>query len=83
MFRHAARWFGEQGIGMPVTSMDVESGPLVVTSVLRALRLLELFEPGRPEMSLADIVRARVGLGRTPATVMGQLWHSLWLTPTD
>src|SRR5215210_3413964 len=51
---------------MPVTSMDVEPGRLVVTSVLRALRLLELFERGRPEMSLADMVR-RSGLSKTTA----------------
>lgn len=37
---------------------------MVVTSVLRALRLLELFEPGRPEMSLADFVRLG-GLSKT------------------
>ena len=39
---------------------------MVVTSVLRALRLLELFEPGRPEMSLADFVRSS-GFSKTTA----------------
>jgi DNA-binding IclR family transcriptional regulator len=51
---------------MSLTSMDVEPGRVVVTSVLRALRLLELFEPGRPEMSLAEFVR-RSGYSKTTA----------------
>jgi DNA-binding IclR family transcriptional regulator len=51
---------------MPVSSMDVEPGRMVVTSVLRALRLLELFEPGRPEMSLTDFVRLS-GFSKTTA----------------
>jgi DNA-binding IclR family transcriptional regulator len=49
-----------------VTSIEVEPGRVVVTSVLRALRLLELFEPGRPEMSLAEFVR-RSGYSKTTA----------------
>ena len=51
---------------MPVTSRDVEPGRMAVASVLRALRLLELFEPGRPEMSLAEFVR-RSGYSKSTA----------------
>src|SRR3954454_14381847 len=51
---------------MPVRSTDVEPGRMVVTSVVRALQLLELFEPGHPEMPLADFVR-RSGLSKTTA----------------
>ena len=38
-------------------SVGDEPRRIVVTSVLRALRLLKLFEPGRPEMSLAELMR--------------------------
>src|SRR4029453_4576746 len=51
---------------MPVTSMDGEPRRTVVTAVLRALRLLELFEPGRPEMSLSELMR-RASAGRRDA----------------
>lgn len=49
-----------------MSSMETEPGRAVVTSVLRALRLLELFEPGHPEMSLAEFVR-RSGYSKTTA----------------
>ena len=49
---------------MPTGPMDPERGRIVVTSVLRALRLLELFDRGRPEMSLAEFVR-RGGYSKT------------------
>jgi DNA-binding IclR family transcriptional regulator len=42
---------------MSLTSPDREPGRALVGSVLRALRLLDLFERGRPEMSLAEFVR--------------------------
>jgi DNA-binding IclR family transcriptional regulator len=51
---------------MPVTSMDGEPRRTVVTAVLRALRLLELFEPGRPEMSLSELMR-RSGYSKSTA----------------
>ena len=50
------------------TPMDPERGRIVVTSVLRALRLLELFDRGRPEMSLAEFVR-RSGYSKTTTCV--------------
>jgi DNA-binding IclR family transcriptional regulator len=44
--------------------VDPAPGPVVVEAVLRALRLLDLFERGRPEMSLAEFVR-RGGYSKT------------------
>jgi DNA-binding IclR family transcriptional regulator len=40
-----------------VTSTDLEPGRALVGSVLRAMRLLDLFDRGRPEMSLAEFAR--------------------------
>ena len=51
---------------MSLTSADVEPGRALVGSVLRALRLLDLFERGRPEMSLAEFVR-RSGYSKSTA----------------
>ena len=42
---------------MSSTAEGTDRGRVLVGSVLRALRLLELFERGRPEMTLADFVR--------------------------
>ena len=68
---------------MPVTSMDVEPGRIVVASVLRALRLLELFEPGRPEMSLPEVVR-RSGYSKTTAyRLLITLEQAGWLERTS
>lgn len=49
-----------------MTAEDPDSGRAVVGSVLRALRLLDLFERGRPEMALADFVR-RSGYSKSTA----------------
>jgi DNA-binding IclR family transcriptional regulator len=35
----------------------VRKGTVLVGSVLRAMRSLDLFERGRPEMNLTDVVR--------------------------
>jgi DNA-binding IclR family transcriptional regulator len=51
---------------MSLTAADVEPGRALVGSVLRALRLLDLFERGRPEMSLAEFVR-RSGYSKSTA----------------
>jgi DNA-binding IclR family transcriptional regulator len=51
---------------MSLTSADVVPGRAAVGSVLRALRLLDLFERGRPEMSLAEFVR-RSGYSKSTA----------------
>jgi DNA-binding IclR family transcriptional regulator len=51
---------------MSLTSADAEPGRALVGSVLRALRLLDLFERGRPEMSLAEFVR-RSGYSKSTA----------------
>jgi DNA-binding IclR family transcriptional regulator len=40
-----------------VTSTDLDPGRALVGSVLRAMRLLDLFDRGRPEMSLAEFAR--------------------------
>jgi DNA-binding IclR family transcriptional regulator len=40
-----------------VTSADLDQGRTLVGSVLRAMRLLDLFDRGRPEMSLAEFAR--------------------------
>ena len=51
---------------MSLTPPDGEPGRALVGSVLRALRLLDLFERGRPEMSLAEFVR-RSGYSKSTA----------------
>jgi DNA-binding IclR family transcriptional regulator len=51
---------------MSLTSADVVPERVLVGSVLRALRLLDLFERGRPEMSLAELVR-RSGYSKSTA----------------
>src|SRR5918911_2874458 len=50
--------------GTSAQPVDAAPGRVVVEAVLRALRLLELFERGRPEMSLAEFVR-RSGYSKT------------------
>jgi DNA-binding IclR family transcriptional regulator len=47
-------------------AVEVRSDRAVVGSVLRALRLLDCFERGRPEMSLAELVRCS-GYSKTTA----------------
>jgi hypothetical protein len=67
LFHIAARLFG--GVGgseMSLTAADLEPRRALVGSVLRALRLLDLFERGRPEMSLAEFVR-RSGYSKSTA----------------
>ena len=49
---------------MPEGSVEIESSREVVVSVLRALRLLDCFDRGRPEMTLPEFVR-RGGYSKT------------------
>src|SRR4051812_39845214 len=49
---------------MSTEPVDSAPGRVVVEAVLRALRLLDLFERGRPEMSLSEFVR-RGGYSKT------------------
>ena len=55
LFRSAARLL-YIGVLISVTT-DLETGRALVGSVLRAMRLLDLFDRGRPEMSLAEFAR--------------------------
>src|SRR5215217_3001173 len=64
---------------MSLTSADVVPGRALVGSVLRALRLLDLFERGRPEMSLAEFVR-RSGYSKSTAyRLLVTLQEAGWL----
>ena len=57
LFRIAARLLKWVGVSISLTSTDLQPGRALVGSVLRAMRLLDLFDRGRPEMSLAEFVR--------------------------
>jgi DNA-binding IclR family transcriptional regulator len=59
--------------------VDGAAEPIVVESVLRALRLLDCFERGRPEMTLAEFVR-RGGYSKTTTyRLLNTLVHAGWL----
>ena len=64
---------------MSSTSMDAETRRVLVGSVLRALRLLDLFERGRPEMSLAELVRRSGYSKSTTYRLLVTLEHAGWL----
>src|SRR5215218_9937798 len=64
---------------MSLTSADVAPGRALVGSVLRALRLLDLFERGRPEMSLAEFVRRSGYSKSTTYRLLVTLEHAGWL----
>jgi DNA-binding IclR family transcriptional regulator len=59
--------------------VGVEPRRVVVESVLRALRLLDLFERGRPEMSLAELVRRSGYSKSTTYRLLVTLEHAGWL----
>jgi DNA-binding IclR family transcriptional regulator len=60
-------------------SAGVEPGHVLVGSVLRALRLLDLFERGRPEMSLTELVRRSGYSKSTTYRLLVTLEHAGWL----
>jgi DNA-binding IclR family transcriptional regulator len=62
-----------------MSSVVVEPGRVLVGSVLRALRLLDLFERGRPEMSLAEFVRRSGYSKSTTYRLLVTLEHAGWL----
>jgi IclR helix-turn-helix domain/Bacterial transcriptional regulator len=68
-----------EGLKMSWMSAGVEPGRVLVGSVLRALRLLELFECGRPEMSLAELVRRSGYSKSTTYRLLVTLEHAEWL----
>ena len=57
LFRIAARLLKWGGVSISLASADLQPGRTLVGSVLRAMRLLDLFDRGRPEMSLAEFAR--------------------------
>jgi DNA-binding IclR family transcriptional regulator len=60
-------------------TVDGPADPIVVESVLRALRLLDCLEQGRPEMTLAEFVR-RGGYSKTTTyRLLNTLVHAGWL----
>jgi DNA-binding IclR family transcriptional regulator len=64
---------------MSSTSVDAETRRVLVGSVLRALRLLDLFERGQPEMSLAELVRRSGYSKSTTYRLLVTLEHAGWL----
>jgi DNA-binding IclR family transcriptional regulator len=60
-------------------SACVGPGRVLVGSVLRALRLLDLFERGRPEMSLAELVRRSRYSKSTTYRLLVTVEHAGWL----
>jgi DNA-binding IclR family transcriptional regulator len=64
---------------MSSSSVGAEPGRILVGSVLRALRLLDLFERGRPEMSLAELVRRSGYSKSTTYRLLVTLEHAGWL----
>lgn len=67
LFRHAERASVSMGTGILTTSTEVEPDRMVVTSVLRALRLLELWVPwSPPKVSLEGGAMSSVLVAGTP-----------------
>jgi DNA-binding IclR family transcriptional regulator len=64
-------------------SVDLEPGRPLVGSVLRAIRLLDLFERGRPEMSLAEFVRRSGYSKSTTYRLLVTLVEAGWLERTS
>ena len=63
-------------------SRDLEPGRPLVGSVLRAMRLLDLFERGRPEMSLAEFARRSGYSKSTTYRLLLSLEKAGWLERT-
>ena len=64
---------------MATTGDGVPPERMVVGSVLRAMRLLDLFERGRPEMSLPEFVRRSGYTKSTTYRLLGTLEEAGWL----
>jgi DNA-binding IclR family transcriptional regulator len=67
------------GVSISLMSVDLEPGRPLVGSVLRAIRLLDLFERGRPEMSLAEFVRRSGYSKSTTYRLLVTLVEAGWL----
>ena len=68
---------------MAVPPADGAPGRSLVGSVLRAMRLLDMFERGRPEMTLAEFAR-RAGYSKsTTYRLLVTLTEAGWLERTD
>lgn len=61
------------------TAESADRGRVLVGSVLRAMRLLDLFERGRPEMTLADFVRRSGYSKSTTYRLLVTLEEAGWL----
>jgi DNA-binding IclR family transcriptional regulator len=64
---------------MTTTADGSNRGRVLVESVLRAMRLLDLFERGRPEMTLADFVRRSGYSKSTTYRLLVTLEEAGWL----
>jgi DNA-binding IclR family transcriptional regulator len=64
---------------MTATADGAQPGRVLVGSVLRAMRLLDLFERGRPEMALADFVRRSGYSKSTTYRLLVTLEEAGWL----
>jgi DNA-binding IclR family transcriptional regulator len=64
---------------MTPTADNARGGRVLVGSVLRAMRLLDLFERGRPEMSLAEFVRRSGYTKSTTYRLLVTLEEAGWL----
>jgi DNA-binding IclR family transcriptional regulator len=79
LFRIAARLLNGLGVSISLTSADLKPGRALVGSVLRAMRLLDLFDRGRPEMSLAEFARRSGYSKSTTYRLLVTLVEAGWL----
>ncbi len=82
LFRIAAHTAGQVGSFDRIVSKDLDPGRTLVGSVLRAMRLLDLFERGRPEMSLAEFARRSGYSKSTTYRLLLSLEKAGWLERT-
>jgi DNA-binding IclR family transcriptional regulator len=82
LFRIAAQTAKWVGVSISLSSKEVEPGRTLVGSVLRAMRLLDLFERGRPEMSLAEFARRSGYSKSTTYRLLLSLEKAGWLERT-
>jgi DNA-binding IclR family transcriptional regulator len=82
LFRIAARLLVGLGVSISLTSADLKPGRALVGSVLRAMRLLDLFDRGRPEMSLAEFARRSGYSKSTTYRLLVTLVEAGWLERT-
>jgi DNA-binding IclR family transcriptional regulator len=79
LFRSAARLLNGLGVSISLTSADLKPGRALVGSVLRAMRLLDLFDRGQPEMSLAEFARRSGYSKSTTYRLLVTLVEAGWL----